>query len=70
MQQGLQDGLQQGKLQEAKVVILEILESRFDVLPPSILRTVEAISDLAILKLKFLKQNKYNQLISKNIFEI
>lgn len=47
---GLQQGLQQGKVQEAREAILDNLEARFGRVPREIIRAVDAIADLDGLK--------------------
>ncbi|OIP88454.1 MAG: hypothetical protein AUK55_16100 [Syntrophobacteraceae bacterium CG2_30_61_12] len=49
-QEGHEQGLRQGKIQEAREGILDNLEARFDVVPASIVREIEGIEDLPILK--------------------
>ena len=49
-QEGLQQGLQQGKIQEAQEAVLENLEARFDVVPGSLVKDVCAIDELQVLK--------------------
>ena len=41
--EGLQQGMQQGMLEEAREGILDILEARFDVVPESIVKEIRAI---------------------------
>ena len=48
--EGLQQGMQQGMLEEAREGILDILEARFDVVPESIVKEIRAIQELGILK--------------------
>ncbi len=45
-----QEGLQQGKIQEAQDAILDNLEARFEVAPESIAAEIRGIEDLQILK--------------------
>ena len=49
-QEGLSEGLQQGKIQEAQEAILDYLEARFEIVPESIAREVQGIEELGVLK--------------------
>ena len=51
LQQGLQEGLQQGILQKSREAVIDILEVRFKVVPQSIVKTLNEISDPSILKI-------------------
>jgi flagellar biosynthesis/type III secretory pathway protein FliH len=50
LQKGLQKGLQRGMLQNAQQSVIEILETRFETVPDTLARSIEAIEDLAILQ--------------------
>jgi predicted transposase YdaD len=45
-----QEGLQQGKIQEAQEAILDNLEARFEIAPESIAKEVQGIEELGVLK--------------------
>lgn len=45
-----QEGRQEGKIEEAREGILDNLEARFEVVPASIAREIEAIEELVVLK--------------------
>jgi hypothetical protein len=73
--EGIQQGIQQGKLEEAKEAIFEILETRFELVPRSLVQTVNNIEDLFILK-SFLKKalvvdsmEQFKEIISKLLEE-
>ena len=51
MQQGIQQGMQQGMLQTAREVLTETLETRFDVIPRSLMDIINGIDDPALLKM-------------------
>jgi len=51
IKQGLQQGLQQGILQKSREAVIDILEVRFKVVPQSIVKTLNEISDSSILKI-------------------
>jgi len=51
IKQGLQQGLQQGILQKSREAVIDILEVRFKVVPQSIVKTLNEISDPSILKI-------------------
>ena len=51
MQQGIQQGMQQGMLQTAREVLIETLETRFDVIPRSLMDIINGIDDPALLKM-------------------
>ncbi len=50
-QQGLQQGLQQGKLQSVRESVVENLEARFDVVPRSVVKRIDEIEELSLLKI-------------------
>ena len=50
IEQGMQKGMQQGMLQNARELVIDILEARFDIIPRSILTTVNELDDPAVLK--------------------
>ena len=49
-QEGLSEGLQQGKLQEAQEAVLDNLEARFEIVPESMAKEVQGIEELGVLK--------------------
>jgi hypothetical protein len=49
-QEGLQEGIRQGMLQEAQEGILDNLEARFDAVPESIAKEIRGIEELGVLK--------------------
>jgi hypothetical protein len=49
-EEGRKQGLQQGMLQRSREDIVEILETRFEIVPSTITERVYTISDLSILK--------------------
>ncbi len=49
-QEGLQKGLQQGLLEEAREMVIEALEERFGILPPSLISKIKTIQQREILK--------------------
>lgn len=49
-EQGIQQGIQQGMLQKARESVIDILELRFEIVPRSILKILNEISDPSILK--------------------
>jgi predicted transposase/invertase (TIGR01784 family) len=51
MQQGIQQGVQQGRLQNAREDILENLEARFEVVPRSVIKRIDEIEELSLLKI-------------------
>jgi len=55
IKQGLQQGLQQGILQKSREAVIDILEVRFKVVPQSIVKTLNEISDPSILKILYRK---------------
>lgn len=50
-QQGMQQGLQQGKLQSVRESVVENLEARFDVVPRSVVKRIDEIEELSLLKI-------------------
>ncbi|MBC7347633.1 MAG: hypothetical protein H5U00_09330 [Clostridia bacterium] len=46
----MQQGLQQGKLEEARTAVLEFLESRFNARPAQAAAALDAVQDLELLK--------------------
>jgi len=51
LQQGKQQGLQQGKLQSVRESVVENLEARFDVVPRSVVKRIDEIEELSLLKI-------------------
>ena len=51
LQEGLQKGLQKGKLQTAREAVIETLELRFGVVPRSIIKEIDKIEELTLLKI-------------------
>ena len=51
IQQGIQQGVQQGRLQNAREAILENLEARFEVVPRSVIKRIDQIEELSLLKI-------------------
>jgi len=51
IQQGVQQGVQQGRLQNAREAILENLEARFEVVPRSVIKRIDQIEELSLLKI-------------------
>ena len=49
-QEGLSEGLQQGKIQEAQEAILDNVEARFEIVPESMAKEVQGIEELGVLK--------------------
>ncbi len=49
-QEGVSEGLQQGKIQEAQEAILDNLEARFEIVPESMAKEVQGIAELGVLK--------------------
>jgi len=49
LQQGLQEGLQQG-LQQARENVLDVLKARFGEVPQALVERMDAVADLASLK--------------------
>lgn len=54
-QEGIEEGLQQGILQTAREAVLEVLETRFEVVPSEVMEAVNQIEDTPLLK-QLLKQ--------------
>jgi hypothetical protein len=50
MQKGLEEGIQQGILQTAREAVLEVLEARFELVPPEVVEAINRIEDASILK--------------------
>lgn len=50
MQQGLQEGRQEGRLQAAREAVLENLEARFEIVPRSIVKRIDEIEEISLLK--------------------
>jgi len=50
VQQGIQQGVQQGMLEDAREAVIDNLEMRFDVVPQSIIKIINGIDDISILK--------------------
>ncbi len=48
--EGFEEGLKQGLLEEAREMVLEVLEERFGLLPPSIVSKVKNIQQREVLK--------------------
>lgn len=51
IQKGIQEGIQQGLLQSSRESIVEILEARFEIVPASISRSINAMEDHSLLKM-------------------
>ena len=51
IEQGIQQDIQQGKLQSVREGILENLEARFEVVPRSVIKGIDAIEELSLLKI-------------------
>ncbi|MCL1469580.1 hypothetical protein [Argonema antarcticum] len=47
---GIQDGIQQGRLQTSRENVIDVLETRFLTLPDALRNRIFAIEDLAMLK--------------------
>ena len=45
-----QDGIIEGKIQDAREMVLEILDTRFEAVPRSVMKKIEEIEDLTVLK--------------------
>lgn len=50
-EQGIQQGIQQGILQDAREALIDILEVRFEVIPPPMVKKLNGINDPSILKI-------------------
>ncbi len=50
-EQWTQQGLQQGKLQSVRESVVENLEARFDVVPRSVVKRIDEIEELSLLKI-------------------
>ncbi len=53
IQQGVQQGVQQGMLQRSREAVIEILETRFETVPHSVISAVEKTDDTSVLKTLF-----------------
>ncbi len=53
IQQGIQQGMQQGMLEEARDMLLELLQERFGVLSSSTVTQIKAIGQREVLKALF-----------------
>ena len=62
MQQGIQQGIQQGMVNKAREAVVDNLEVRFEVVPQSILKRLNDISDPSILKILHRKAVKVKSL--------
>ena len=51
IQQGIQQGMQQGKLQSVRESVIENLETRFNVVPRSVVKGIDEIEELSLLKI-------------------
>ena len=51
IEEGMQQGRQQGRLQSTREGIFEVLEARFEVVPQSIVKRIEEIEELSLLKI-------------------
>jgi hypothetical protein len=51
MEKGIQQGVERGILQKAREDVVEILEVRFEVVPGSIVKTINGIDDPSVLKI-------------------
>ena len=49
-QRGLEKGLQQGQLEDARDSVLDILESRFCITPQDIVKELKSIDEIAVLR--------------------
>ncbi|GAX40209.1 hypothetical protein NIES4075_11720 [Tolypothrix sp. NIES-4075] len=50
IQEGIQEGIEQGILQNARDSVIEVLETRFGLVPSSIVEVVNQIQESAVLK--------------------
>jgi hypothetical protein len=50
-EQWTQQGIQQGKLQSVRESVIENLEARFNVLPRSVIKGIDEIEELSLLKI-------------------
>ena len=62
MQQGIQQGMQQGKIQAAREAIFENLEARFEIVPQSVVKRIDEIEELSLLKMLHKKSIVVNSL--------
>ena len=51
IQQGMQQGMQQGKLQSVRESVIENLETRFNVVSRSVVKGIDEIEELSLLKM-------------------
>jgi len=51
LQEGVQQGIQQGSIQKAREAVIDSLEARFDIVPESVIKTIDEINDPSILKI-------------------
>ncbi len=51
VEKGIQQGIQQGMLQTAREVLIETLETRFDVIGRSLMEIINDIDDASLLKM-------------------
>ena len=51
IKKGIEQGMQQGILQKAREAVIEILEVRFEVVPGSIVKTINGIDEPSVLKM-------------------
>ena len=51
IQQGMQQGMQQGIVKNAQEDVIDILETRFGVVPGSIVEIIKGIDDPSLLKI-------------------
>ena len=49
-QEGIQQGIQEGKLSASKDVLIELLTERFDAVPQDLIQTIDRIDNLFTLK--------------------
>ena len=47
----MQQGMQQGILQSAREAVIDILEARFEVVPGSIVKTINGMDEPSVLKM-------------------
>ncbi|NET62502.1 MAG: hypothetical protein F6K47_42325 [Symploca sp. SIO2E6] len=47
---GMQRGIEKGTVQNARESVLEVLEVRFEVVPPEVIDTINQIEDVSVLK--------------------
>ena len=51
IEKGIERGIEKGFLQKAREDVIEILEARFELVPPSIVKTIQKTDDLFVLKM-------------------